>query len=71
MPSAVFHSNYWAGSADAPAAATETVVSYPRWMTTVTVGSGFGALQAVYERWRPTATTTQVSNGDHRRNRLS
>lgn len=59
MPSGAFHSNYWAGSADAPAAATTTVVSYPTWMTTVTVGMGFGVLQALYERWRPSVTTTQ------------
>lgn len=53
MPTAALHSNYWAGSADAPPDPPETgianVVSYPHWQTTVTVGSGFGVSQVVWE----------------------
>jgi hypothetical protein len=50
MPTAALHSNYWAGSADAPAAAAETVLShYPAWQATVITPSLFGSFQIVYE----------------------
>lgn len=71
MPTAAFHSFFWDGSADAgetppdpPTSGAQ--VSYPTWQMTITphvAGSGFGALQAVYERW----LQMQVrDHGDHR-----
>ena len=71
MPTAACHSFFWAGSADAPAPpdppTSGSQVSYPTWQTTITIGSGFGVLQAVYDRWRPSVTTTQVrDDGNHR-----
>ena len=45
------HSQYWqTQAAVVPPAATD-VVSYPRWMTTITVGSGLGGVQGVWELW--------------------
>ena len=72
MPTAALHSHYWESKAagappDPPQSAG--VVSYPTaWHTTVTIGSVFGALQAVYENWRPSVTTTQQvrDDGDNR-----
>lgn len=64
MPTAALHSHYWqAEQASSPPPDPPTsgaVVSYPAWQMTVTFGSGFGALQALYERWRPSHTTTQT-----------
>jgi hypothetical protein len=72
MPTGALHSHYWSGSADAgetpPDPPTSgTLVSYPLWQTSVTVGSGLGALQALYERWRPSQTTTQMRDHGHHR----
>ena len=46
------HSQYWQTQSTvvAPPAATN-VISYPRWMTTVTIGSGLGGLHGVWESW--------------------
>lgn len=62
MPTAACHSFYWEDKQDGPPPDPPTsagAVSYPTWQMTVTMGSGFGALQALYERWRPSQTTTQ------------
>lgn len=52
MPSGAFHSQYWAGSADAPAP-PQTGASanggYVPWQTTVVIGSGFGMTQVAWE----------------------
>lgn len=68
MPTAALHSHYWSGSAD-PAPdppLTSSGVGYITWQTTITLGSGLGALQAVYDAWRPSRTTTQVRrDGNH------
>lgn len=58
MPGAVFHSQYWAGSADTPAPATTAVPSYPSWQASVICGSGFGATQAVWDWLRDRVVTT-------------
>lgn len=68
MPTAALHSHYWSGSATAPPAPIVSgVASYPMWQTTITMGSGLGVFQMLYDRWRPQATTTQVRDldGDH------
>jgi hypothetical protein len=62
MPSAALHSQYWAATA-APASGASQVVSYPLWQTTITLGSGFGALQAVYDTLT-TRTTTRTTTQD-------
>ena len=59
MPSAAFHSNYWAGSADAPPPAASTAEpGYPIWQASVICGSGFGASQVVWEWLRDQVVTT-------------
>jgi len=60
MPTGALHSHYWqAERADAPpiVPGKSAAGGYIPWMTTVTVGSLFGALQALYERL--------VKHGDH------
>jgi hypothetical protein len=63
MPTGAMHSHFWATDPipevppDPPTSGAQ--VSYPAWQMTVTFGSGFGALQALYERWCPVHTTTQ------------
>ena len=55
MPTAALHSQYWAGSADAPDPPDppETGDSanngYVPWQTTVVIGGGFGVTQVVWE----------------------
>lgn len=62
MPTAALHSHFWMDQGsesppDPPVSGAQ--VSYPAWQMTVTLGSGWGALQAIYDRWRPARTTTQ------------
>jgi len=54
MPSAWAHSHYWQHErADAPEGQVGASArgGYVPFQTTVTIGSLFGALQALYERW--------------------
>ena len=65
MPTASLHSHYWAGSADAPPAPSAVdQASYPKWMTSITVGSGFGVLQVVWE-WAMRRTDTWPTRSPH------
>jgi len=59
------HSQYWAGSGTAPAppAASDAIVGYVPWQTSVVVGSMFGGLQPVWE-WVVTVTRRTRTNGD-------
>jgi hypothetical protein len=63
MPTGALHSHFWMDQGpppdppDPPTSGAQ--VSYPAWQMTVTFGSGFGALQALYDRWAPSRTTTQ------------
>lgn len=53
MPSAAFHSNYWQRDSAGPPPVTAGASArggYIPWQTTVTIGSLFGVLQALYER---------------------
>ena len=45
------HSAYWQTPSTAAAPTAAAIVSYPRWMTTITVGSGLGGVQGVWETW--------------------
>ena len=54
MPSAWAHSHYWQHErADAPEGQVGASArgGYVPFQTTVTIGSLFGAVQALYERW--------------------
>lgn len=48
-----------AAGAPTPPLTSGPFVSYPMWQTTVIVGSLGGVFQELYERWRPSVTTTQ------------
>lgn len=60
MPTATSHSHFWQGSATAPPGPPAgSGSSYQRWMiNTISHGSGFGALQAVWE-WAGRVTSTR------------
>ena len=66
MPTAALHSHYWADQtqADPPATGASANGGYVPWQMVV-VGSGFGALQVVWERYAAlTRTTTGGNSGD-------
>ncbi len=62
MPTGAMHSHYWAASPGAPAppgTGASANGGYIPWMTTVTVGSGFGVMQVAWSWLVERATTTQ------------
>ena len=64
MPGASFHSNFWAGSADIPVPpAVTTVLGYPAWQTTITIGGGFGVTQVVWE-WLVARVERRLTDGN-------
>ena len=59
MPGAWAHSNYWANATPSTVVdAAVQVTGYPAWQTSVIIGSGFGASQAVWEWVRDRVNTT-------------
>ena len=67
MPTGAFHSNYWAGSADVPeppGTGASANGGYVPWQIVVVAGSGFGALQVVWDKVAALTRTTsaQVRN---------
>jgi len=47
MPSAAFHSNYWANANPDPVVAEDVRATYPMWQAAVIMPSLFGSLQIV------------------------
>jgi len=58
MPTAALHSQYWQTQSTSAPAPESQVFGYPAWQAAVICGSGFGAMQAVWEWSRDRVTTT-------------